>query len=206
MKRIIVLGLILSSLFNATAAVADDGFIAGSTQVLTGENTISSSEVAWASGDWSGYSFADMWVTEDFYITENEIRYHAARPVYVLAEVGYNRFGGDFSKVGIGFDASKTFALEDKFVFLRVYAQKTIHGSAATGDQTVGVAWQTKSVAITDTVRVYSAGFADIRSNAPDVAEPQVWLTFKGLPLELGTEVAIFGESVSVYGAVKLRF
>jgi hypothetical protein len=204
MKKVTTFLATLSFIFSTEAVQAEDGFVAGSTQVLIGEETISSSEIAWADSDWSGYSFADIWISEDFYITEHEVRYHAARPVYLLAEVGYNRFGGDFSKVGVGVDAVETFSLQKQFVFLRVYGQKTVHGP--TGNHTVGVAWQTQPIAITDTVSVYGAGFVDIREGAPDVAEPQLWVTFKDSPVEVGTEVAIFGEDVSVYGAVKLKF
>ena len=94
--------------------------------------------------------------------------------------------------------------VRDKLVYLRIYAQKTIFGPDA--DRIIGVSWGTKDLRLTDDVSMYASGFADFKKTAPDVVEPQLWLKFDDSPIEVGTEVSIFGEQTSMSAAVKFKF
>lgn len=203
MKNLVTLLLTaLVSLF-PLAAFAQDGYFEANTQALIGDDVVTG-EYTWAKGDWSGYGFADVAVNDDFYITDHEIRYRVAEPAFVSAELGYDRFGGTRFKIGVGANLNGVQFVNDNFVFLNVYAQKVLEGPE--GDYIVGVAWETKPLQLSEDIGVYVTGFADLKKNAPDVFQPQVWLKFNGSPLEVGFEYAQFGDSNSVSGALKLKF
>lgn len=203
MKNAIILSLaIIASLFTLPAH-AQDGYFNANAQALIGDDIVTG-EYAWAEGDWSGYGFADVAVNDDFYITDHEVRYHVGRPAYVSAELGYDRFGGTRFKVGVGANLNGVPFVNDNFVFMNVYAQKVVEGPE--GDYIVGMAWETKSLQLTEDMSVYVAGFADLKKSAPDVFQPQVWLKFNNSPFEVGIEYAQFGNDNSVSGALKLKF
>lgn len=203
MKNVIILTLIaIASLFSAPAR-AQDGYFVSNAQVLVGDDIVSG-EYAWAEGDFSGYGFADVAVHDDFYITDHEVRYHVANPVFVSAELGYNRFGGTTFKVGVGASLGDVPFVKENFVFLNVYAQEVVSGPG--GDHLFGFAFETKALALTENISIYAAGFADFKTGAPDVIQPQVWLKFADNPIEIGTEIAIFGDETSVSGALKYKF
>ena len=92
--------------------------------------------------------------------------------------------------------------IDDNFVFLRASAELA---RGANADQ-FKLAWRTRNVQIADNVSVYSSGFARFRIDAPDVMQPQIWLQIEDFPIEVGSEVAIFGDSVNVQAAVKFNF
>ena len=169
-----------------------------------GDGKVVTAEYAWAKGRLSGFGFVDKSLETGFVITDHEVRANVAGPFYVNAEVGYNRFGGNMGKVGAGVNLGSLPVVRDKLVYLRIYAQKTIFGPDA--DRIIGVSWGTKDLRLTDDVSMYASGFADFKKNAPDVVEPQLWLKFDDSPIEVGTEVSIFGEQTSMSAAVKFKF
>lgn len=186
-----------------TPAQADEGYFGANSQILFGDDIVSG-EYAWAEGNWSGYGFVDVAVYDDFYITDHEVRYQLTNPSYASAELGYNRFGGTTFKVGIGTSLNSVPFVAENFVFLNVYAQEVVSGPG--GDRVLGVAWETKSLPLTENVSIYTAGFADFKMEAPDVLQPQIWLRFGDSPIEIGTEIACFGNEKSISAAVKLKF
>jgi len=202
-KNVLILSLFVFASLFAAPARAQDGYFVANTQILVGDDIVSG-EYAWAEGDFSGYGFADVAVHDDFHITDHEVRYHVANPVFLSAELGYNRFGGTTFKVGVGASLGDVPFVKENFVFLNVYAQEVVSGPG--GDHLFGLAFETKSIALTESISIYAAGFADFKAGAPDVIQPQVWMKFNDSPIEIGTEVAIFGDETSVSGALKYKF
>ena len=190
-------------LLSATPAFANDGYIDANVHILVGAD-VASAEYSWAKGDLSGFGFVDKSLNSDFIITDHEVRAQVVEPVYVSAEVGYNRFGGERMKVGVGVKLGDLPVVRDNFVYLNAYAQHTVHGSDA--DQIVGVSWGTKDLRLTDDVSIYASGFADFKSSAPDVIQPQLWLKFDKVPVEVGGEVSIFGKQTDYSLSVKFKF
>lgn len=188
----------------ATPAQADDGYINANTHVLVGDEKVVTAEYSWASGPLSGFGFVDKSLNSDFVISDHEVRGNVAGPVYVSVEVGYNKFGGEMGKIGAGVNLGGLPAIQDNFVFLNVYAQKPVFGPSF--NHLVGVSWGTKDLRVAEGVSVYASGFADIKSGAPDVVQPQAWLKFDDSPIEVGTEVSFFGKETSFSGAVKFKF
>ena len=194
---------ILGALTFAAAAQADEGYFDANVHVLAGDNIVTA-EYSWANGRFNGYGFADKSLDTDFVITDHEVRMQVTGPLYASTEIGYNHFGGEMGKIGAGANLAGLPTVEDAFVYLNVYAQKTVFGPG--GDHLVGAAWGTKDLDITSDVSVYVSGFADYKDGAPNVIQHQLWLTFDGSPIELGTELAFFGSERSVSAAVKLKF
>lgn len=186
-----------------TLAHADDYF-AANTHVLVGDENIVSAEYAWQSGNLGGYGFVDKSLDSDFIITDHEVRLDVAGPLYVSAEIGYNKFGGEMGKVGVGVRLGGLPVVRDGFAYLNVYAQQSVFGPDA--DQIVGASWSTKDIRVTDDVSVYVSGFADFKVGAPDVTQTQVWVKPANSKFEFGTEVATFGGDVSFFVAVKRKF
>lgn len=203
MIRLISAAALAAIALSATPASAQD-FFAANTHVLVGEENVATVEYAWANGDLSGFGFVDKSIDSDFFITDHEVRLDVEGPVYVSAELGYNRFGGEQGKVGVGVRLSGLPVIRDNFVYLNVYAQHTVFGPDS--ERIIGVSWATKDLRVTDGVSVYASGFADIRHDAPDVIQPQLWLKFDDSPVEVGTEVSIFGDQASVSAAAKFNF
>ena len=195
--------LIIPMLLVATPALADDGYINANVHVLAGDDIVTG-EYDWASGRFSGYGFVDKSLKGDLVITDHEVRAQVAGPFYASVEVGYNRFGGAMGKVGVGVNLTKLPVVRDGFVYLQVYAQKTVFGPDA--DHLVGTSWGTKDLRLTKGVAVYASGFADIKHNEPDVVQTQLWLKFDHSPVEIGGEWAFFGKQQSVSAAVKFKF
>lgn len=196
--------LLIALAYFATPAQAQTDFIVGNTQVLYGEQKTATVEYAWAKDQLSGYGFIDKSLDSRFAITDHEVRANVAGPLYVSAELGYNHFGGTMGKLGAGINIGILPLIRSHFVFLNVYAQKSIFGPDS--DLIVGFAFETKSVRLTPGVSVYASGFADIKRNRPDVAQQQVWLKFDNSPIEVGSEVSIFGKQTSISAAVKFKF
>ncbi|MEK7462393.1 MAG: hypothetical protein AAB618_02355 [Patescibacteria group bacterium] len=204
MIRIISTAALASVLaLSATPILADDGFFASNTHLLVGEEKAITAEYAWADGSFSGFGFIDKSLNSDFVITDNEVRAKVAGPFYVNGELGYNRFGGTMGKIGVGVNIAGLPAVRDHFTYLRVYAQHTVFGPDA--KRIIGASWGTKDLRLTKGVSVYASGFADIKQDAPDVVQPQVWLKFDNSLVEVGTEVSIFGKETSVMAALKLK-
>ena len=179
MKNVLILSLFVFASLFAAPARAQDGYFVANTQILVGDDIVSG-EYAWAEGDFSGYGFADVAVHDDFHITDHEVRYHVANPVFLSAELGYNRFGGTTFKVGVGASLGDVPFVKENFVFLNVYAQEVVSGPG--GDHLFGLAFETKSIALTESISIYAAGFADFKAGAPDVIQPQVWMKFNDSP------------------------
>ena len=193
----------LALALSAAPALAKGGFIEANTHVLVGDNTVTA-EYVWADGRFSGFGFVDKSLDSDFVITDHEVRAQVAGLFYLSAELGYNRFGGTMGKVGAGVSLGQLPVVRDHFVYLRAYAQKTVFGPDA--GRIIGASWGTKDLRLTKGVSAYASGFADIKRNAPDVVQPQLWLKFDNVPIEAGTEVSIFGKHTTVSAAVKLKF
>lgn len=187
----------------STAEPVKQGFFSANSHVLIGADVITA-EYAWAHGPLSGFGFVDWAPGNDFVITDHEVRGQVAGPFYASAELGYSRFGGTMGKVGAGVQLGGLPVVRDSFVYLRAYAQATVFGPDA--GRLVGVSWGTKDVRVTKGVAIYASGFADIKRKAPDVIQPQVWVKFDKLPIEVGTEVSIFGKDKVVSAAARVNF
>lgn len=190
--------------FLASPALAQNKFLVGNTQLLYGEQKVATAEYAWAKGRLSGYGFVDKSLESEFWITDHEVRANVSGPIYINGEVGYNHFGGAMGKLGLGINAGNLPVMRNHFVFLNVYAQKSIFGPDS--DLILGFAFETKSVRLSSGVSVYASGFADFKHDRPDVAQPQVWLKFDKSPIEVGSEVSIFGKQTSISAAIKMNF
>jgi len=199
----ILIRLVAAIFLAALSSHAQADYFDANVHTLAGAN-VATAEYSWANGRFGGYGYVDKSLQSDFVITDHEVRLNVTGPFYVNTEVGYNRFGGAMGKVGAGVNLSGLPLIKDYFIYLRVYVQKSAFGPDA--GRITGVSWGTKYFQLTKEISIYISGFADIKQNAPDVIEPQVWLKFNNLPVEVGAEISIFGHSTKVSGAVKLKF
>ncbi|MBX2866442.1 hypothetical protein KTR10_00560 [Candidatus Kaiserbacteria bacterium] len=188
----------------ATPVYADD-FLVGDVHILQAVNngglTTVTPEYAWKKGTCGGFGFVDLYVTntsKDFF-TNHVVDCSLSKYAFASTEVGATN-GGFTVKAGAGIQLSVPGM---KFVRATWYPAVT-HDA---GDRAqVKFAWLSENVRLTDNIDIYTSGFVRIRHNAPNVAQPQVWMNVKSLPFEVGTEVGIFGDTTTVQVAIKYKF
>lgn len=195
--------ILLVSLIITSTANADIG---GNVHVLRGENDLSvgTAEYYWSKGKFSGFGFYDQFNHGTLrYFTDHSLDYSLNDYVFLSGEVGRSSFG-DMQKVGVGVRLGALFPEDhNPFLFLNVTRYAKVWGADVENTE---ISWQTKSLSLGNSVSVYLSGFADIRDNAPDVKQPQIWFTFGDSKFEVGAELDMFGDKETLLIAVKYNF
>ena len=193
----------LAALTLSTSVFAQELDVGANVHILQGEtgSTVVTAEYDWQLGNLGGFGFVDKNVDGTGYFTNHEVRLDVHGPVYALAEVGGSP-AWDFQLVGVGVKLRNLPVVRDNFVFLNVTAELARGANA----NQFKIVWRTRDLKLTEDVSVYSSGFARFRIDAPDVIQPQVWVKIKDIPVEFGSEIAVFGDTVNVQVAVKVNF
>jgi len=184
-----------------TSASAGDFFVSD-THVLyepRGLTTITP-EYAWGKGKCGGFGFLDVYSEGSLeYITNHTVDCEVTKGFFVSTEAGFSNFGTAF-KFGGGIALPLP-----GMVFTKVTWYPEVMGDGGDTSQ-VKVTWMSEDISVTSSTELYFSGFARFRKGTPNIVQPQVWFKNEKWPVEIGSEVSMYGRDTTIQIALKYNF